>query len=671
MAWQVLQRAVFDGAEYGLLFHYHDGQIAAAIKRGEVRPFYVHDANHPYRRYWRFHRSIMDNAQPFEVLISTIARAVSMAYASVRQEFLEALAEAEINPGAFGYGITQTVYPIGEREFVVIGSKFHAIAVKTFKEMGGRWLKEAGGWHLRDTSLPMLVTTLEREAGYDEQNILVHPGSFTLQDVHLLSGLGATPIPFPTFEHDLSACQDAESEGDHGIVVPTIERVAETGLTEADVLACIPKGAAHDYQVTGAVFMATRTGALNADDMGVGKTRQAILAAYAVKLKHERKLVILVVPKSVRYKWEREILAIYPEEKVQVLEGVDVAPEAEWVLLNYEQAGKWQILGERACALIVDEAHKLKTESALRTQAVYALASTIPVRYLLTATPILNRESEMYALLKITGHPLGSMELPDFVSRFAGSREFRAALNEAITGNWMIRRSKHQVLRGKVPGKERNYRSIPMPKKMAQAYQEALNSGTSTFGVLHSTRRFLQEACIKEAGKYLKKEVAKDEKMVVFVNYTEDAYAHAEYLTGLGKGRFVVLTGDILSDAKRQELLDCVQRDDSVKGIVGSYGVLAEGVDLWRANHVYIASQPWTPATQEQAEDRCNRLGQTRLVRVEIPIFAGTIDEAIRELISGKAEIVEDVLDPEEAERAAIRKVTELVKGGRKAVAVV
>ena len=28
MAWQVLQKAVFDGAEYGLLFHYHDGQIA-------------------------------------------------------------------------------------------------------------------------------------------------------------------------------------------------------------------------------------------------------------------------------------------------------------------------------------------------------------------------------------------------------------------------------------------------------------------------------------------------------------------------------------------------------------------------------------------------------------------------------------------------------------------
>lgn len=97
--------------------------------------------------------------------------------------------------------------------------------------------------------------------------------------------------------------------------------------------------------------------------------------------------------------------------------------------------------------------------------------------------------------------------------------------------------------------------------------------------------------------------------------------------------------------------------------------MLAEGVDLWRANHVYIASQPWTPATQEQAEDRCNRLGQTRRVRVEVPIFEGTIDAAIRELISGKAEIVEDVLDPEEAERAAIRKVAEMVKGGRKAAA--
>ena len=298
-----------------------------------------------------------------------------------------------------------------------------------------------------------------------------------------------------------------------------------------------------------------------------------------------------------------------------------------------------------------------------------AMAASIPVRYMLTATPILNRESEIFALLKITGHPLGRMELPDFVSRFAGSREFRSALNVAIRENWMIRRSKHQVLRGKVPGKDRNYRSIPMPRKMEQAYQEALNNGTSTFGVLHSTRRFLQEACIKEAGKYLKKEVAKDEKMVVFVNYTEDAHAHAEYLSSLGKGRFVVLTGDILSDAKRQEILDSVQNDDTVKGIVGSYGVLAEGVDLWRANHVYIASQPWTPATQEQAEDRCNRLGQTRRVRVEVPIFEGTIDAAIRELISGKAEIVEDVLDPEEAERAAIRKVAEMVKGGRKAAA--
>ena len=668
MAWQVLQRAVFDGAEYGLLFHYHDGKIATAIKRGEIRPFYVHDADHPYRRYWRFHRSVIDNAEPFEVLVSTVARAVGLALPAVREEFFEALAAAELNPGAFGHGITQTIYPVGEHECVVIGSKYHACAVKTFKDMGGRWLKEANGWHLRDVSMPMLVTTLEREAGYDEHSILVHPGRFTVQDVHLLSNLGAAPIPFPQFDRDETGSGE-EGEGDHGLVVPELGNVAETGLTESDVLACIPQGAAHDYQMTGAVFMATRTGALNADDMGVGKTRQAILAAYAVKAHHERKLVILVVPKSVRYKWQREILAVYPDEKIEVVEGAELSSDVEWVILNYEQAAKWQEIGERACVLIVDEAHKLKSETALRTQSVMAMAASIPVRYMLTATPILNRESEIFALLKITGHPLGRMELPDFVSRFAGSREFRSALNVAIRENWMIRRSKHQVLRGKVPGKDRTYRSIPMPRKMEQAYQEALNNGTSTFGVLHSTRRFLQDACIKEAGKYLKKEVAKDEKMVVFVNYTEDAHAHAEYLSSLGKGRFVVLTGDILSDAKRQEILDSVQNDDTVKGIVGSYGVLAEGVDLWRANHVYIASQPWTPATQEQAEDRCNRLGQTRRVRVEVPIFEGTIDAAIRELISGKAEIVEDVLDPEEAERAAIRKVAEMVKGGRKAAA--
>ena len=46
-----------------------------------------------------------------------------------------------------------------------------------------------------------------------------------------------------------------------------------------------------------------------------------------------------------------------------------------------------------------------------------------------------------------------------------------------------------------------------------------------------------------------------------------------------------------------------------------------------------------------------------------------TIDEAIRELLQGKSEIVEDVLDPNDAERAAIRKATQMLNEGRVAVA--
>ena len=65
-----------------------------------------------------------------------------------------------------------------------------------------------------------------------------------------------------------------------------------------------------------------------------------------------------------------------------------------------------------------------------------------------------------------------------------------------------------------------------------------------------------------------------------FVNYTEDAYAHAEYLTGLGKGRFVVLTGDILSDAKRQELLIVFSETIVLKESSGRMRVLAEGRPL-------------------------------------------------------------------------------------------
>ncbi|MHB8226249.1 hypothetical protein, partial [Acidithiobacillus sp.] len=59
---------------------------------------------------------------------------------------------------------------------------------------------------------------------------------------------------------------------------------------------------------------------------------------------------------------------------------------------------------------------------------------------------------------------------------------------------------------------------------------------------------------------------------------------------------------------------------------------------------VFFVYRPWTPADQEQAEDRAYRIGQNERVEVYIPIVPDTIDEQIRALILNKKKITEDVL---------------------------
>lgn len=71
----------------------------------------------------------------------------------------------------------------------------------------------------------------------------------------------------------------------------------------------------------------------------------------------------------------------------------------------------------------------------------------------------------------------------------------------------------------------------------------------------------------------------------------------------------------------------------------------------------------------EQNDDTDKASSIRRVCSRKASIFEGTIDESIRELLQGKSEIVEDVLDPNDAERAAIRKATQILNEGRVAVA--
>lgn len=80
------------------------------------------------------------------------------------------------------------------------------------------------------------------------------------------------------------------------------------------------------------------TGGLLADDMGLGKSRQAVVAAH---LAAGEGRILIVCPASLRINWLREILAVLPGHRVaQVGEASPFElTAARWHVCTYERLG--------------------------------------------------------------------------------------------------------------------------------------------------------------------------------------------------------------------------------------------------------------------------------------------------------------------------------------------
>ena len=95
-----------------------------------------------------------------------------------------------------------------------------------------------------------------------------------------------------------------------------------------------------DYQAQGVAFMLGQSGACMGDDMGLGKSRQTVVAC---RLAAGKQRVLIVCPASLRLNWEREIKMVYPDAIVGMLGDDRMATlhGCDWVIGNYERMGGW------------------------------------------------------------------------------------------------------------------------------------------------------------------------------------------------------------------------------------------------------------------------------------------------------------------------------------------
>jgi len=437
----------------------------------------------------------------------------------------------------------------------------------------------------------------------------------------------------------------------------------------------LPEGVSlYDFQQVGVAYALVTGRCVIGDEMGLGKTIQA-LTVLAVKNAFP---ATVVCPASLKGNWKREIERALPGRSVKVLSGRKASADqldADIVIVNYDILSAWEPTLGAPQALVLDESHYAKNKDAARTKAALALASRVPedgVVLALTGTPLLNRPQELLAQLQILGRLAditGPANKPEgkFLFRYCGPENngygytFTGAsnteeLNTRLRGTCLIRR-----LRADALGTNDTVR-IPAYMSLNGALDEYRKAESDFIGYLKETEgvaaanKARQAEAIARLTKLrvlcgLAKVPATIEwienwldsnegkAIVVFAWHREVQQA----LVAAFPGSAYILGGQSVkvTEAQKERF-----QAGGTRVIVCSIQAAKEGHTLTAASDVLFVEQPWNPGTQQQAEDRVNRIGQVAKQCFAYSALAeDTVDEMVYELIETKRRTFQAVAD--------------------------
>ncbi|GAB6984114.1 DEAD/DEAH box helicase [Nocardioides pyridinolyticus] len=455
----------------------------------------------------------------------------------------------------------------------------------------------------------------------------------------------------------------------------------------------------HQAQMVAAAADGHRTFLL-ADEPGLGKTAQALLAAQAA----DAYPLLVVVPNVVKMNWAREVGLWTPDKTVSVIhgDGEDVDGFADIFVVNYEILDRhvgW--LGNHGLrGMVVDEAHFIKNKSSQRSQNVLQLSDRIrsrfgrPLLMALTGTPLINDIEDFQAIWEFLGWideklPLGAlMDALEETGLTPADPGFYPNARKAVVDRGIVRRRKIDVA-ADIPARRvadlpvelddevgRSIREAEreLARRLVERYEMALatrKEGRTVEGIDHelvrrvatweredmdtstgenvfSMMRRIGRAKAGLAADYAAQLARSVGKVVFFAKHIEVMDAAEELFEARGL-RYSSIRGD-QTTAVRQRNIDAFTGDPEVAVIVCSLTAAGVGVNLQVASNVVLAELSWTDAEQTQAIDRVHRIGQEEPVTAWRIIASQTIDTRVAELIDSKAGLAAVALDGSDEE---------------------
>jgi superfamily II DNA or RNA helicase len=438
---------------------------------------------------------------------------------------------------------------------------------------------------------------------------------------------------------------------------------------------------------------------LLADEPGLGKTAQALLAA-SVSNSYP---LLVVVPNVVKTNWAREVELWTPGRTATVVhgDGKDVDAFSDVVIVNYEVLDRhvgW--LGRFGFkGMVVDEAHFIKNLKSERSKNVLALSRSIraaqpkALMIALTGTPLINDIDDFRAIWQFLGwiddkKPLSAlMEKLEDTGLTPADFGFFAEARQAVIDMGIVRRKKVDVA-ADIPARRvadipveldddlgrsiraaeaaltarlmATYRRVRALKPDADVedlirvvahaeLDESKGSGTGD-NVFTMVRR-IGQAKAGLAADYTAQLARNVGKVVFFAKHIDVMDAAEAHFAKVGL-KSVSIRGD-QSPKARQSAIDAFDTDPEVSVVVASLTAAGVGLNLQAASNVVLAELSWTSAEQTQAIDRVHRIGQALPVTAWRIIAAHTIDARIAELIDSKAGLAARALDGSDEEITA------------------
>lgn len=439
----------------------------------------------------------------------------------------------------------------------------------------------------------------------------------------------------------------------------------------------------YEHQEKGIKFLLSRNGSILADDMGLGKSIQSIIAA----LESGANNILIVCPSAVKINWKREI-NIFCDD-VAIIEGRKWN-KAKFTIINYDILKNFHTLGDgkkkditdpvleynrqlvnaKFDLVIIDEAHYLKNNKSIRGEIMVDLIvnHNIEKAWLLTGTPIANRPMDFFNLLKIIRAPIAN-NWQYFATRYCDARKmFRTLKNgrkkqiwltdgasnidelATKTKNLILRRLKTDVL--DMPDKLviPNYYELTdkgwdeynrlwddyLEKRKAEKKKGSIQRDLVELILL---RKFIAMEAIPQTIEMVENALELDRKVIIFTNFTDELNELAEYF-----GKKCVIHNGPMSDKEKQKSVDEFQNNPNVRVFIGNIKSAGVGITLTKANFVIFNSFDWVPGSNEQAEDRAYRIGQNENVNVYYQLFEDTISTRMWEVLRTKKDIISTII---------------------------